>query len=508
MMQMGGTIMKMIQFLAGLKRRFKANEGGATAVTFALMAVPLIALAGGAVDYAKTLRVKSELMATLDAAVLAATQAYALDDSVDTAKIVRDFIDKNYTKSGKRLFSSDLVVHDPVISEDGELKVNLDVRVPNHLLTVIGFDSFDFTIGSAARVGGRKLEVALVLDNTKSMTWNAKLEALKSSAHLLVDKLMVDGKDNVKVALVPYADYVNIGMANRFEPGLDIPADYTVRWTPEGEHCWNEYPDSTRQCTPVKEWTTCYDDGVPYQCEKTVDWECTGELGDPVRHCEPWTEQARDYKWFGCMASRPHDLNVRDEDYATGVPGVMTTYDKCSSISQMIRLSSNKSAINSAIDAMKGDRNTYIPAGLAWGWRALSDHAPFADGVPYDNEDVTKVIILMTDGDNTLAMRKWSNRSAIHHAGEVWGHDVDTRKKPAFQPQVDGYTAEICENIKKKGIVIHTIAFDVAAGSPVENLMRNCAGNGGQYYDADDSAELADAFNKIALALLNLRLSR
>ncbi len=492
---------------SSLLARFLRAKKGATAIVFSLAAIPVMALAAGVVDYGTALRVKSELANTLDAAVLAATQAYALDDSIDTEKVINDFVAKNYSDADKTLLSSSLVVNTPEISEDGELTARLDVRVPTNFLTLVGFNEFDFSLNSSARVGGQSLELALVLDNTASMA-GSKLTALKDAATVLVDQVMQGSTDNVKVALVPFADYVNIGMENRSEPGLDIPDDYTFRWTPSGDRCRTTWPDSTRRCTPVKEWRTCYNDGVPYDCYRTVRWECTGDRGEPVRVCEPWTEQSRTYKWFGCMGSRAHDLNIRDEDYATGVPGVMRTSNQCRQISPMTRLTSDKDTITTAIDAMTARRSTYIPSGLAWGWRAISSQAPFADGVPYSDDSVKKAIVLMTDGDNTLSVRKWSGQGVANHVGEVWGHDADARTDPVKKAQVDGFTAELCENIKAKGIVVHTIAFEVAEGSPVESLMRNCAGNGGKYFDADDSAELASAFKQIALALLNLRLSK
>jgi hypothetical protein len=41
--------------------------------------------------------------------------------------------------------------------------------------------------------------------------------------------------------------------------------------------------------------------------------------------------------------------------------------------------------------------------GLAWGWRVLSPSAPFTEGRPYNDpsDPVRKVIVLMTDGENT-----------------------------------------------------------------------------------------------------------
>ena len=472
-------------------------------VIFAFMAVPIMALAGGVVDYGTALRVKSELSASLDAALLAATQAYALDDSVDTVKIVNDFISKNYTESGKTLLSSALVINDPTISEEGEMTGQLDVKVPTNFLQLVGFKEFEFSISSSAIVGGQSLEVAVVLDNTGSMS-GAKLTALKEAATDLVDNLIQDGKDTVKMSLIPFADYVNIGVEHRFEAGLDVPADFTHTYTvPAGTNCWDTFPDSTQQCTNSPYQGTCYNDGVPYSCTKS-SWSCTGDKGDAVEICEDYPAKVKstDYRWYGCVGSRPHDLNVRDEDYATGVPGLMATWDWCKQISPVTRLTSDKDQIITAIEGMKAKRNTYIPAGLAWGWRSISDKAPFADGVSYSDNAVKKAIILMTDGNNTKSMKKWVNTATSKNAGEVWGHNAGN------VAQANNMTLELCTNIKAKGIIIHTIAFEVPEGSPVETLMKNCAGNGGKYFDADDSEQLSTAFRQIALALLNLRLSR
>ncbi len=496
-------MMNIKQTITAFFEGFSRSTRGATVVIFAFMAVPVMALAGGVVDYGTALRVKSELSATLDAALLAATQAYALDDTVDTTKMVNDFVEKNYSDAGKKLLSTSLVVNDPTISAEGEMTARLDVKVPTSFLKLVGFNEFDFSVSSSAMVGGQSLEVAVVLDNTGSMS-GAKLNALKDAATDLVDNLIQDGKDTVKMSLVPFADYVNIGVANRFEAGIDVPSDFTYSSTsPAGTSCWNTYPDSTQTCTNSPYEGTCYNDGVPYSCTKN-NWSCTGDKGTPVKVCKEYPEKTKtwNYRWHGCVASRPHDLNVKDEGYATEVPGLMSTWNWCQQISPITRLTSDKMTITDAIDAMKAKRNTYIPAGLAWGWRSISNQTPFADGVAYSNNTVKKAIILMTDGNNTKSMKKWVNKATSNNSGEVWGHNAGN------VAQANAMTSELCTNIKAKGIVIHTIAFDVPAGSSVETLMKNCAGNGGKYFDAEDSDQLSKAFKQIALALLNLRLSK
>ena len=54
--------------------------------------------------------------------------------------------------------------------------------------------------------------------------------------------------------------------------------------------------------------------------------------------------------------------------------------------------------------------------------------------------------------------------------------------------------------------MIYTIGFGIS-NNDTRNMLQACAGNGGQYYDAANSTELADAFRHIGQSLLNLRLS-
>jgi len=510
--------MKMMKQFKAFCGRFAKARRGNVAIIFGVMMVPTMVLLGGLVDYGMAIKTKSQLTATLDAAMLAAMLQYAEDENVDYEQIIEDYIDKNFTQSNKKLHGTIIDVGTPTISDEGEMKATSTVNVPTNFLKFAHFDNFEFSVSSGVMVGGSSIEVALVLDNTGSMK-GSKITALKSAANDLLDIIYPEGYNNsdekIKFAVVPFADYVNIGekvsgeyvvvgRSDRDESGTDIPEDYRRTWTEDAhESCWNEYPNSTRECTPTPRGGWSWNDGVKYWNKNKWNGEtCTGSRGAPVRHCK-WVngkEKHKDYKWTGCVGSRPHDLNVRDDGYETGVPGLMKNYCK-NQIASTTRLTSDRQSIVSGLNKMKAKRNTYIPSGLAWGWRTLSPTAPFGDGASYSNNAVRKVIVLMTDGANTKSVKKWTGHDTDNNAGEVWGHNKGNKS------QANTYTSELCTNIKAKHIMVYTIGFDIDGESGIKTLMQECAGNGGQYFDASDSTELADAFRQIGKSLLNLRLT-
>lgn len=471
--------MEMIRKFRAFWARFAEGKRGNVAVIFAISIVPLIILTGGVVDYGMAIKTKSQLATTLDAAMLAAMLQYSEDHEVDYEQVIIDYIDKNFTQSESRLQGSEISVSSPEISESGEMTASITAIVPTTFLNFAHFDRFELTVTSGVMVGGSSIEVALVLDNTGSMR-GSKISSLKSSAKNLVNAIMTeDGSDMVNISVIPFADYVNIGTNNRSEPGLDIPDDYRHTYTVQ----------------------------VPTSCRGgRGGYGGRGGRGGYGGGCTRDEERNDDYTWFGCMGSRRHDEDedeIPSGDYdELGVPGLMTTSSNCDHVETVTRLTNSKSTILTALNNMNSDGWTYIPSGLAWGWRSITEYAPFADGVPYSDKSVKKAIVLMTDGANTRAMKQVTGGGALHHEGDVYEHTSTSTSS------ANSVTAQLCESIKADDIMVYTIAFDVRNQSSVQQLMRNCAGNGGQYFDADNNTELADAFRQIGLSLLNLRLSR
>ena len=229
------------------------------------------------------------------------------------------------------------------------------------MVRIIGINEFKLgTHSRVARSGGGRAEIAMVLDTTGSMS-GRKIDTLKTAArNLIQDTLKANnGKAEplVKIGIVPFAQYVNVGVSRRNESWIDVPADYRT---------------SVRVCTGKNKKKKC-----------TIGYT--------------------DHKFYGCAGSRNYPYNVRDEGYSFGrVPGLMDV--TCAN--EITDLTTNQGRLISAVETLKAQGWTYIGSGLAWGWRMLSPDAPLIQGVPYADMDKTstrKFVILMTDGENTRA---------------------------------------------------------------------------------------------------------
>ena len=61
-----------------------------------------------------------------------------------------------------------------------------------------------------------------------------------------------------------------------------------------------------------------------------------------------------------------------------------------------------KAPVLATINNMKADGYTHVAEGVGWGLRVISPGAPFTEGVDYSDEDITKAMVLLTDGENTF----------------------------------------------------------------------------------------------------------
>ena len=470
--------------ITDLLRRLLVRKDGNVALLFAFAVFPLSVAVGGAIDYSRVTRVRAAAQVAADAAVLAAATMQSDDVPkmrLVAEKVLRSAFDE--TKDGQLT-----VEQFSYKAEAKDLSMRVSGTVPTSFLNLICIERINYGVEtSAVRAVPDQTEVVLVLDNTWSME-GAKIAALKQAADDLVVTLTKDPKSTVKIGLVPYADYVNVGTSNRSQSWLKVPVDY------DNVHlgsCWMQ--DQTCR-SGTKKTCTQVVDGIPGQ------YDCTPSICTPVKPYQVcsggWTEQ---FRWYGCVGSRVSgDLRLSDDEPMAPYPGILGTSQNC--LNPIVPLTDSVNTVRSAIAGMVVNvgwyrPSTYIPAGLIWGLNVLSHQAPFSEGQPYevDNKSPRKVMVLMTDGANTQRLNTGN------------GTHVDTYGAGLDQTYRD--MTAICSNIKKKKILIYAVAFSVDDETS-RRAMKSCATDQDHYFDAKDAQALNTAFRQIASSLSNLRLTR
>ncbi len=462
--------------------KYKNNKDGNVASMFALGAMTLLVGIGVAVDYTSISARQSNHQSLADAAALAAARTGETDKQ-KLAKIAKEYVNANYRGKEKLSITTK-------ITKKGRLQLTVSSEYKTVVMGAFGTPKAD--IGALAEVPlatSEPVNIALVLDSTFSMQGN-KMASLKSAAGSLVSKLESKKSKALKISVVPFAQYVNIGKHRRGSVWLDVPEDSV---TTGKQTCWEETPVigyDNNNCKivnypakPAVPPKTCYKDGIAYPCggsayrpaySKKV---CQPIYGSPITKCKTPTSKTA---WHGCVGSRAAPWDSRAKYANHKIPGLMDIW--CNS--ELLPLTDNFAAVKASINSLNAKGVTYMPAGLVWGWRTLSKDEPFKQA---GNNSPSNFLILMTDGANTIS------KTGITHAG----NDVVSANK---------LTAKICQNIKDDGIKVFTIAYDF--GDPAaKKILKKCATNPGMYFDAKNAAGLQNAFEQIGDKLLKLRLT-
>ncbi|MBX9924854.1 MAG: VWA domain-containing protein [Hyphomicrobiaceae bacterium] len=157
---------------------------------------------------------------------------------------------------------------------------------------------------------------------------------------------------------------------------------------------------------------------------------------------------------------------------------------------------SARNSFKAKIDGLTGSGATAGHIGAAWGWYLLSNRwssvwggqAGVATG-----SNVRKIVVFLTDGEFNVSYK---------NGGESLT-DVE-RVDPAV-PGSSAYQAlRLCDNMKASGLTIYTIGLATAA--PTEAMLKTCSG-AENFYDANNSSQLLEAFRAIASKLTSLRLT-
>lgn len=502
---------------------FRRDEGGNIAITAAI-AVPVLALVSFALlDVNRASTQKRELQDALDAAALYAARSPAVTDA-DLQKVgAKVLVAQLGTMQDASLVSSSFK-----LGKNGEVVATAQASVKPFVSNL--WLQRDMMVGASSEVlrSMNRIELALVLDNTGSMA-GSKLSNLKIAAKNLIDTLAASAARSsepnpVRIGIVPFSQTVKVGAAYKSQTWIDqtgaAPINKEIFWDKA-----TGAPVNANRFTLLSNmgqtWGGCVETRAqPYDVQDTAP-----AVGTPATLYTPYfapdepdDEDESDNGDFGYFSNN----YLPDEVYSSSnwkIPqGNVGKYDQAPKsgrgpnrgcdMQPIMRLTTNWSSLKSLVDGMVATGNTNIPIGAAWGWNLLSPNGPFADGSPYGTAKLSKIAIIMTDGDNVMSNASNDNQSNYNALGYLWQNrlGINGGGEGARTAAMDKRLALLCENMKAKGIVVYTVRVEVKSGASA--LLKKCATSADRYYDVQNANDLNDVFQRIAGEISNLRISK
>jgi hypothetical protein len=186
-------------------------------------------------------------------------------------------------------------------------------------------------------------------------------------------------------------------------------------------------------------------------------------------------------------------------------------------------LTNDRAAIQSIIAALQPTSRggTMGNMGLQAGWMTLSPRwqglwgtspwgttTPPGMPLPYPGprDFMTKVIVMMTDGDNNWF--DYSRPPSFDYTGygRLTEGRLGTTNGSIANTRINDRMLVLCSRIKAQGIKLYTITLGTSTATRA--MYQQCASGPGYYYHAPTAADLRTAFREIGTQLGNLRLER
>ncbi|MYM56446.1 TadE/TadG family type IV pilus assembly protein [Thalassovita mangrovi] len=332
-------------------QRFGRDEAGSMSMFSVFLFICMLMVAGIGVDLMRYERNRANLQNTLDRAVLAAAD---LDQTRDANAVVADYFDK----AGIADYLTSVTVDQGL----GYKTVNASAKstLDTFFLPLIGIDNLTAPASGTAEERVGSVEISLVLDVSGSMASNSRLARLKPAAIEFVDAILTASQSGTaSISVIPYAMQVNAG-----KPILE---EYTTTAEHDYSYCINFNDDQFSKSGLEQD-----------------------EMLELTAHFDPFT-------W--------------DDGGVTYT--VCPTFD----YSQILPFTNDQTELHDYINALEAWGNTSIDIGMKWGTVLLDPttrpvvnaliskgevNPQFADRpVNYNSGETLKIIVLMTDGQNT-----------------------------------------------------------------------------------------------------------
>jgi Flp pilus assembly protein TadG len=520
-------------------RSWRRDRSGNVAMMLALAIVPLSLAAMGAVDLTRGITAKVELQDALDAAALAAGRTNSTDSAVLQSVGQRILTQNLAGESDFTVTSSSFT-----LGTNNTIVASVQASFSPSVGGLVGSATMTLSASTEVIRANDLLEIALVLDNTGSMAnslsgGSSKISYLRGAAANFVDTMSAAAAqsttpNSVKISLVPFANTVKVGSsyssASFIDTGAASPINdeiFTKTGPGDTQHA-NRFTLFSQLRTS---WGGCVESRkAPYDIQDTAPDSFTPatlftpffapDEADGVRGANDYVNEphkdafGRSLSWWERQGNLTKYTTTPTAtlDSSTG-PNAGCT------MQQIQRLSTDYGTLKAAISAMAASGDTNIPLGLVWGWHTLSPVGPFADGVPYLTAKHKKIVVLMTDGENTMtANSAISDNSYYSGNGYVWqGRVLQSNGTPLTDINSDAATrtaamddrlSKLCTNMKAASVGIEIYAIGVGVTSSSRSLLQSCASGSDHYFDVTAGSDLNATFQSIANQIAQLHLSK
>ncbi|MDP2411847.1 MAG: pilus assembly protein [Pseudolabrys sp.] len=537
-------------------RNFRTARRGNVATTFALAALPVLATVGFSVDYSNANSVKAAMQSALDSTALMLSKDAATINNTQLQAKAKTYFEalftrpdaKNITIAASYTAEGGSTV---VVNGSADVPTNLLGIIGYNQITVKGSSTSKWgstrlrvalvldTTGSMSDDG----KMPALKSATKGL-----LEQLQSAASTNGDvyvsivpfsKNVNLGSGNFNASYIDWTDWEAEPATLSSKPsgwdqvGPGSPCPFTnnnhgfvCAPSPTSTSTTSSIPssgtysgyicpatdsgrkDSTKigirynGCYTSVEKTRTISSGSSASCGSTVNCSCSGSGSKKV--CtqtyfdHPWVVNAKS-TWNGCVTDRGNASGpVSNYDRLVTAPSANIAASKypaeqnayCSP--EVVGLNYNWAAMHTLVNNLYPLGATNQPIGLVWGWQTLVGGGPFT-APPKDSQyTYTDVIVLMSDGLNTL--NRWSGN------GSSTSTAVDAR-------MVDSSGAGTCANIKAAGITIYAVHVNTD-GDPMSTLLKNCASQDDKFWMVTSANGLGSVFSAIGSNLTKLRVAK
>ncbi|MEQ9315450.1 MAG: pilus assembly protein TadG-related protein [Henriciella sp.] len=507
---------------SGLITKLSDNQRGNVAMIFALAVIPIIGVAGFALDAQMTFSKKSKVQHAVDSAVLAGARLrQTTNDEEEVRENARAYFSAMLTNAGNGMHCDDLQVK---FVGDEDIEADVDCYQPTTLTRIFGREKMQFSVSSTATYGIGKLDVSFVFDISGSMNSYGRLDdlidAAKDAAEIILPEPGASGAGDVRIAMVAYNSMIDAGPYFEEVTGLKPRRTYyeLVTYTDE-EWYEEEYTDWDRECEEV-----CTKYNKHGKCTKS-DWECEWVEVTKTRWNTRDVEKTRmeettitstcvferggDHKFTDTQPDQLSNLllldrlpsgaynaqssNANDEGYlAAGYAYWDDRRERWRTVGvndcrdvEPFELNDNGVQIEKYIEDLTAGGNTAGHQGIEWGWYLISPE--FSDvfdvkatPLPYDEPDSAKVMIIMTDGEFN---------------SQFFSSQGNSRSQ----------AESMCDSIKDAGVLIYSVAFQ--APNSGKEVLKECASGNDFYFAAESGEQLRAAYQTIATQISDLRIS-